>query len=103
MRGSSSLEVRDLAQKVRYSVMEKARAVGHVQVPALYENLGPGTFYFSETLVQGPGSTPFGSPLPQRIKIIVPFAEQGPSDTVVRIMAPLLAKALNREIIIENQ
>jgi tripartite-type tricarboxylate transporter receptor subunit TctC len=102
MRGSSSLEIRDLAQKVRYSVMEKARAVGHVQVPALYENLGPGTFYFS-ALVQGPGSTSVGSPLPQRIKIIVPFAEQGPSDSVVRIMAPLLAKALNREIIIENQ
>src|SRR5205823_4070878 len=34
-----SLEIRDLAQKVRYSVMEKALSVGHVQVPALYDNL----------------------------------------------------------------
>src|SRR5262249_23946859 len=97
------LEVRDLAQKVRYSVMEKASAVGHLQVPALYDNLSPGTFYFFETRAHGQGSASRGPPLPQRIKVIVPFAEHGPSDEVVRIMAPLLARALNREIIIENQ
>ena len=33
----------------------------------------------------------------------MPFAERSSPDGVVRIMAPLLAKALNREIIIENQ
>ena len=48
------LEVRDLAQRVRYAVMEKAQTIGHLQVPALYDNLSPGAFYFADP--RGPGA-----------------------------------------------
>ena len=96
-----SLEIRDLAQKVRYSVMEKALSVGHLQVPALYDNLSPGAFYLSRP----PAPRPFqpSASLPQSIKIIIPFAAQGPSDGVIRAMAPFLSRALGREIVLENQ
>jgi tripartite-type tricarboxylate transporter receptor subunit TctC len=96
-----SLEIRDLAQKVRYSVMEKALSVGHVQVPALYDNLSPGTFYLSRPPVPRP-FLPSAS-IPQKLKIIIPFAAQGPSDGVIRAMAPFLSRALGREIVFENQ
>jgi tripartite-type tricarboxylate transporter receptor subunit TctC len=97
------LEVRDMAQKVRYSVMEKAQTVGHLQVPALYDNLSPGAFYFSGPRAPGPAPAPAGAALPQRIKIIIPAAAQGPTDAIVRAMVPFLAKALSREITVENQ
>src|SRR6266849_3618225 len=96
------LEVRDLAQKVRYSVMEKAQRIGHLQVPALYDNLSPGAFYFSEPRTPAGDPASAGAPLPQRIKIIVPAATQGPTDVIVRAMVPFLARALSREIIVEN-
>jgi tripartite-type tricarboxylate transporter receptor subunit TctC len=96
-----SLEIRDLAQKVRYSVMEKALSVGHLQVPALYDNLSSGAFY----LLRPPAPPSFrpSAPLPQIIKIIIPFAAQGPSDGVVRAFAPFLSRVLGREIVLENQ
>lgn len=97
------LEVRDLAQKVRYSVMEKAQTVGHLQVPALYDNLSPGAFYFSGPRAPAPAAAPSRVALPQRIKIIIPAAAQGPTDAIVRAMVPFLAKALSREISVENQ
>jgi tripartite-type tricarboxylate transporter receptor subunit TctC len=96
-----SLEIRDLAQKVRYSVMEKALSVGHLQVPALYDNLSPGAFYLSRPPAQRPFQA--SGSLPQKIKIIIPFAAQGPSDGVIRAMAPFLSRALGREIVLENQ
>ena len=96
------LEVRDLAQQVRYSVMEKAQSIGHLQVPALYDNLSPGAFYFALP-PRPPPSPPPPASLPQRIKLIVPAAAQGPTDSIVRAMVPLLARALNREITVENQ
>ena len=99
----SRLEVRDLAQKVRYSVMEKAQVIGHLQVPALYDNLSPGAFYFSGPRAPGPVTTRARAALPQRIKIIIPAAAQGPTDAIVRAMVPFLAKALSREITVENQ
>ena len=96
-----SLEIRDLAQKVRYSVMEKALSVGHLQVPALYDNLSSGAFY----LLRPPAPPSFrpSASLPQTIKIIIPFAAQGPSDGVTRAMAPFLSRVLGREIVLENQ
>lgn len=98
------LEVRDLAQRVRYAVMEKAQTIGHLQIPALYDNLSPGAFYFADP--RGPAAgegLAAGAALPPRIKIIIPAAAGGPTDAIVRAMAPLLARALSREITVENQ
>lgn len=95
------LEIRDLAQKVRFAVMEKAQSVGHLQVPALYDNLSPGAFYFSALRSPPPPSA--RGALPARIKLIIPFAARGPSDEVVRALAPFLSKALGRPVDVENQ
>jgi tripartite-type tricarboxylate transporter receptor subunit TctC len=96
------LEIRDLAQKVRFNVMEKARAAGHLQVPALYDNLSFGSFYLAQP-PRAPSPVPAAAGgLPQQIRIIVPFAAKGPSDSVVRSMVPFLAKELGREIVVEN-
>lgn len=101
----SRLEIRELAQRVRYSVMEKAQSAGHLQIPALYDNLTPGSFYLSSTGVSGPtAATPASSAkMPRQIKLIIPTAAGGPSDQVVRAMVPFLAKALGSEITVENQ
>lgn len=96
------LEIRDLAQSVRQSVMEKAQSAGHVQIPALYENLSVGSFYFSE-LRSRPTLETTSSSLPAQIKLIVPFAAQSPSDALVRTMASHLGKSLGRNIVIDNQ
>lgn len=95
------LEVRQLAQRVRYSVMEKAESIGHLQVPALYDNLSPGAFYLGSA-IQSPLSNAGKDALPRQLRIIIPFAANGPSDTVVRSIVPILAKNLNREIVVEN-
>jgi Caspase domain len=98
------LEVRDLAQRVRFAVMEKAQTIGHLQVPALYDNLSPGAFYFGDSRGPGAGAgQAVDAGLPQRIKIVIPAAAGGPTDAIVRAMAPMLAKALKREITVENQ
>jgi tripartite-type tricarboxylate transporter receptor subunit TctC len=39
---------------------------------------------------------------PQRTVIILPFAKGGPSDVLMRQVAPLLSSALDREVTIEN-
>ena len=43
-----------------------------------------------------------GQALPRQIKIIIPFAEKSPSDVVIRSLVPILAKSVNREIVVEN-
>ena len=96
------LEICELAQRVRYSVMEKAQVAGHLQVPALYDNLSPGSFYLSklgQAKVWPAGGT---QQLPRQIKLIVPFAANSPSDGVVRTIVPFLSKALSREVVLEN-
>ena len=95
------LEIRELAQRVRYSVMEKAEGAGHLQVPALYDNLSPGAFYLGSPAQQAQVSAT-GQALPRQIKIIIPFAEKSPSDVVIRSLVPILAKSVNREIVVEN-
>ena len=95
------LEIRDLAQKVRFNVMEKARAAGHQQVPALYDNLSFGSFYIAQP--PAPQASAASGPLPAKIRIIVPFAPKGPSNSVLRSLVPFLAKELGREITVENE
>jgi hypothetical protein len=98
----TDLEIRDVAQRVRYTVMQKARAVGHLQIPAIYENLSAGEFYLSNR--QRPMLSPatISSKVPSRIKVILPFAAGGPSDVLTRAALPLLAQELGREVTAEN-
>jgi len=98
----SDLEVRDVAHRVRYTVMQKAQAVGHRQIPAIYENLVAGEFYLAhrEPLPSRPSLT--ATALPNNIRLVLPFAAGGPSDVLVRAALPLLAKELGREIVAEN-
>lgn len=97
-----NLEIRDVAQRVRYSVMQRARAVGHRQIPAIYENLAAGEFYLShgDAAAVPPMITP--AALPTRIKIVLPFASGGPSDVLTRAAIPLFARELGREVTAEN-
>lgn len=82
--------------------MQTARSVGHLQIPAIYENLEAGEFH----LWQGaaPAVPPMGrtSALPTRIKIALPFASGGPSDVLTRATIPLFASELDREVTAEN-
>ena len=96
------LELRDLSHRVRYTVMEKARAFGHLQVPALYDNLSPGVFYFRPRGQPMSDGASRSNPLPPQVKIIIPFAAGGPSDVLIRAVLPLLAKELGRELVAEN-
>jgi tripartite-type tricarboxylate transporter receptor subunit TctC len=98
----TNLEIRDVAQRVRYSVMQKARAVGHLQIPAIYENLAAGEFFLSGRQRPTTPSQPTVTALPARIKIVLPFASGGPSDVLTRAAIPLIASELGREVIAEN-
>jgi tripartite-type tricarboxylate transporter receptor subunit TctC len=95
----SNLEIRDIAHRVRYTVMQKARSVGHRQIPAIYENLAAGELYLSP---RQPPRSPPPAALPAQIRLVLPFAAGGPSDTLVRAALPLLAKELGREVVAEN-
>jgi len=95
-----NLEIRDLAKRVRFSVMERAKGVGYFQVPALYDNLSQGEFYFSRADAK-PSTA--AAQLPRRIRIIVPFAEKAPTDVMVRTIAPRIARVLATEVAVENQ
>ena len=96
----ANLEIRDLARRVRFSVMERAKTAGFFQVPALYDNLGQGEFYFSISTATGQKKL---RNLPPRIRLIIPFAANAPTDSMVRAIAPRLASALGSELNIENQ
>lgn len=98
----TDLEIRDVAQRVRYTVMQKARAAGHLQIPAIYENLAAGEFYLSNRLRPAPASRPIAAAVPARIKIVLPFAAGGPSDVLTRAALPLIAHELGREVTAEN-
>jgi tripartite-type tricarboxylate transporter receptor subunit TctC len=97
----TDLEIRDVAHRVRYTVMQKARAVGHRQIPAIYENLAAGEFYLTDRQpTPQPELTP--AALPSVIRLLLPFAAGGPSDVLVRTALPLLAKELGREVVADN-
>lgn len=96
----SGLEIRDVAHRVRYAVMQKARTAGYRQIPAIYENLTAGEFYLARRPTLPP--VPARISLPSQIKILLPFAAGGPSDVLVRSTLPMLAKELGREIVAEN-
>ena len=96
------LEIRDVAQRVRYSVMQRARTVGHVQIPAIYENLAAGEFFLSDRSSPTTPHRPTAAALPLRIKIVLPFASGGPSDVLTRAAIPLIASELGREVTAEN-
>jgi tripartite-type tricarboxylate transporter receptor subunit TctC len=96
------LEIRDVAQRVRYRVMQKARSVGHLQIPAIYENLSAGEFYLHHRQPPTTPSPPTSPKVPARIKIVLPFASGGPSDVLTRAALPLIAHELGREITAEN-
>ena len=98
----SDLEIRDMAHRVRYTVMTKAQSVGHRQIPAMYDNLVAGEFYLAPR--PPPPHRPSLPPkaLPRLVRLLLPFAAGGPSDVLVRAALPLLAKELGREIVAEN-
>ena len=98
-----NVEVRDLARQVRFAVMEQAQKAGHFQVPALYDNLGPGEFYFSVAPRPAVEPTLARGNAPSRIRLIVPFAAGGPSDAMIRAILPSLSAVLKSEVSIENQ
>jgi tripartite-type tricarboxylate transporter receptor subunit TctC len=98
----TDLEIRDVAQRVRYTVMQKAKAGGHLQIPAIYENLSAGEFYLSDRKRSAPTPVATSSKVPPRIKVILPFAAGGPSDVLTRAALPLLAQELGREVTAEN-
>lgn len=96
------LEIRDVAQRVRYSVMQRARTVGHVQIPAIYENLAAGEFFLFDRRAPATPPRPTAASLPLRIKLVLPFALGGPSDVLTRAAVPLIASELGREVTAEN-
>ena len=96
-----NLEIRDLARRVRFSVMDKAKAAGYAQVPALYDNLSQGAFFFSTAQISFPVAAP--PAIPSKIRLIVPAAQGGPTDVLIRAIAPHLGSALNAELTVENQ
>jgi tripartite-type tricarboxylate transporter receptor subunit TctC len=96
------LEIRDVAQRVRYRVMQKARTAGHLQIPAIYENLSAGEFYLRHSGAPAISSPPTSPKVPARIKIVLPFASGGPSDVLTRTALPLIARELGREVTAEN-
>ena len=98
----SDLEIRDVAHRVRYTVMQKARTVGHRQIPAIYENLTAGEFYLAHRQSPPARPGPTAAALPNPIRLLLPFAAGGPSDVLVRRALPLLAAELGREIVAEN-
>ncbi len=98
----TGLEIRDVAHRVRYAVMQKARAVGHRQIPAIYENLTAGEFHLAQRLPPASRADLAPPALPNAIRLLLPFAVGGPSDVLVRAALPLLAKELGREIVAEN-
>jgi hypothetical protein len=100
--GQTDLEIRDVVQRVRYTVMQKARSAGHLQIPAIYENLSAGEFYLSNRQRPATPAQPTSPKVPARIKIVLPFASGGPSDVLMRPALPLLAKELGREVTAEN-
>jgi tripartite-type tricarboxylate transporter receptor subunit TctC len=102
MLRQTHLEIRDVAQRVRYTVMQKARAVGHLQIPAIYENLSAGEFYLHHRGPPAISSPPISSKVPARIRLILPFALGGPSDVLTRTALPLIARELRREVTAEN-
>lgn len=96
------LEIRDVAHRVRYAVMQKARSVGHRQIPAVYENLAAGEFYLDQRQSLQARPAPPSTVLPAQIKLLLPFAAGGPSDALVRSTVLMLAKELGREVLVEN-
>jgi tripartite-type tricarboxylate transporter receptor subunit TctC len=98
----TDIEIRDVAQRVRYTVMQKARASGHLQIPAIYENLSAGEFYLSDRQRPAPSAATISTKVPPRIKVILPFAAGGPSDVLTRAALPLMAQELGREVTAEN-
>jgi tripartite-type tricarboxylate transporter receptor subunit TctC len=82
--------------------MQKARSVGHLQIPAIYENLSAGEFYLHHRQPPTTPSPPTSPKVPARIKIVLPFASGGPSDVLTRAALPLIAHELGREITAEN-
>jgi len=100
--GRTELEIRDVAQRVRYIVMQKSRAIGHRQIPAIYDNVAAGEFYLARREPPPPRIGPAPNALPKIIKLMLPFAAGGPSDVLIRSTLPLLAKELKREVVAEN-
>jgi tripartite-type tricarboxylate transporter receptor subunit TctC len=98
----TDLEIRDVAQRVRYTVMQKARKVGHLQIPAIYENLSAGEFYLHAHREPATPAPPISAKVPARIKIVLPFASGSPIDLLTRSALPLLAHELLREVTAEN-
>jgi hypothetical protein len=96
------LEIRDVAQRVRYTVMQKARKAGHHQIPAIYENLSAGEFYLHDRRPPAIPSPPISPKIPARIKVVLPFASGGPNDVMTRSALPLIAHELGREVTAEN-
>jgi tripartite-type tricarboxylate transporter receptor subunit TctC len=96
------LEIRDVAQRVRYTVMQKARTAGHLQIPAIYENLSAGEFYLHHRLPPAAPSPSISPKVPARIKIVLPFASGGPIDVLTRPALPLITHELGREVTAEN-
>ncbi len=96
------LEIRDVAHRVRYKVMQKARSVGHRQIPAIYENLSAGEFYLASRQLPPNNPLPALTGVPAQITLLLPFAAGGPSDVLVRSALPLLSKELGREVVVEN-
>ncbi len=98
----TDLEIRDVAHRVRYTVMQKARTVGHRQIPAIYENLAAGEFYLAHRQPPPPRPSLTPAELPDQIKLLLPFAAGGPSDVLVRAALPLLANEFGRKVVAEN-
>ena len=57
------LKVQDAINEAKMAVIEKAKAIGHVQTPAIYDQ-SVGTFYFSGSSAGRPGTAPISVALP---------------------------------------
>lgn len=99
--GDDSLDFRQIARRTRVSVIDKALAVNHVQIPSVYDTLPLAPFRLKTGRaadVASPSTGLSGA----SIRLIAPVAMNSPSDLLARKLAGRLGKALNTSVEVEN-
>ncbi|MES2384979.1 MAG: tripartite tricarboxylate transporter substrate-binding protein [Pseudomonadota bacterium] len=99
--GDDSLDFRQIARRARVSVIEKALAVNHVQIPSVYDTLPLAPFQLkagNSAAIPAPSAGLSGA----SIRLIAPVAMNSPSDQLARKLAARMGKALNASVEVEN-
>lgn len=99
--GDDSLDFRQIARRTRVSVIDKALAVNHVQIPSVYDTLPLAPFRLKAGRtadIPAQGASLSGA----SIRLIAPVAMNSPPDQLARKLAARMGRALNASVAVEN-